>query len=35
MVPIHNTIITDDDRDVSLTLSATLKLKKFDVYKSL
>ena len=34
MLPIHTAIITDEDRDVNLVLSATLKLKKFDVYKA-
>jgi DNA-binding response OmpR family regulator len=34
MLPIHIAIILDDDRDVNLVLSATLKLKKFDVYKT-
>jgi DNA-binding response OmpR family regulator len=34
MLPYHVAIITDDDRDVNLVLSATLKLKKFDVYKT-
>ena len=33
MLPFHNAIIVDDDRDVNLVLSATLKLKKFDVHK--
>jgi DNA-binding response OmpR family regulator len=33
MLPYHVAIITDDDRDVNLVLSATLKLKKFDVHK--
>jgi DNA-binding response OmpR family regulator len=33
MLPIHTAIVVDDDRDVNLVLSATLKLKKFDVYK--
>jgi two-component SAPR family response regulator len=33
MLPFHTAIIVDDDRDVNLVLSATLKLKKFDAYK--
>ena len=33
MLPIHTAIVVDDDRDVNLVLSATLKLKKFDVHK--
>jgi DNA-binding response OmpR family regulator len=33
MLPIHTAIIVDDDRDVNLVLSATLKLKRFDVHK--
>jgi DNA-binding response OmpR family regulator len=34
MLPIYIAIITDEDRDVNLVLSATLKLKKFDVHKT-
>jgi DNA-binding response OmpR family regulator len=34
MLPSHIAIIVDDDKDVNLILSATLKLKKFDVYKT-
>jgi DNA-binding NtrC family response regulator len=34
MLPIHIAIIADDDRDVNLVLSATLKLKKFEVHKT-
>jgi DNA-binding response OmpR family regulator len=34
MLPIHTAIVVEDDRDVNLVLSATLKLKKFDVYKT-
>ena len=34
MLPIYNGIIIDDDRDVNLVLNATLKLKKFDIYKA-
>jgi hypothetical protein len=34
MLPYHVAIITDEDRDVNLILSATLKLKKFDVHKT-
>ena len=33
MLPAHVAIIVDDDKDVNLILSATLKLKKFDVHK--
>jgi len=33
MLPVHTAIVVDDDRDVNLVLSATLKLKKFDVHK--
>jgi DNA-binding response OmpR family regulator len=33
MLPIHTAIVVDDDRDVNLVLSATLKLKRFDVHK--
>jgi DNA-binding response OmpR family regulator len=33
MLPIHIALIVDDDTDVNLVLSATLKLKKFDVHK--
>ena len=33
MLPAHIAIIVDDDKDVNLILSATLKLKKFDVHK--
>jgi DNA-binding response OmpR family regulator len=33
MLPTHTAIIVDEDRDVNLVLSATLKLKKFDVHK--
>ena len=33
MLPIHTAIVVDDDRDVNLVLSATLKLKNFDVHK--
>jgi two-component system KDP operon response regulator KdpE len=34
MLPAHIAIIVDDDKDVNLILSATLKLKKFDVHKT-
>ena len=34
MLPAHIAIIVDDDKDVNLVLSATLKLKKFDVHKT-
>ena len=34
MLPAHVAIIVDDDKDVNLILSATLKLKKFDVHKT-
>jgi two-component SAPR family response regulator len=34
MLPAHIAIIADDDKDVNLILSATLKLKKFDVHKT-
>jgi DNA-binding response OmpR family regulator len=34
MLPIHIAIIVDDDRDQNIVLSATLKLKKFDVHKT-
>ena len=34
MLPCHVAIITDEDRDVNLVLSAALKLKKFDVHKT-
>ena len=34
MLPSHTAIIVDYDKDVNLILSATLKLKKFDVYKA-
>ena len=34
MLPAHIAIIVDDDKDVNLTLSAALKLKKFDVHKT-
>ena len=34
MLPYHVVIITDEDRYVNLVLRATLKLKKFDVYKT-
>jgi DNA-binding response OmpR family regulator len=34
MLPYHVVIITDEDRDVNLVLSATLKLNKFDVHKT-
>ena len=33
MLPIYTAIVVDDDRDVNLVLSATLKLKNFDVHK--
>lgn len=33
MLPIHTAIVVDDDRDVNIVLSATLKLKRFDVHK--
>ena len=33
ILPAHVAIIVDDDKDVNLILSATLKLKKFDVHK--
>jgi DNA-binding response OmpR family regulator len=33
MLPTHTAIVVDEDRDVNLVLSATLKLKKFDVHK--
>ena len=33
MLPVHTAIVVDDDRDVNLVRSATLKLKKFDVHK--
>jgi DNA-binding NtrC family response regulator len=33
MLPAHVAIIVDDDKDVNSILSATLKLKKFDVHK--
>ncbi|HYY50486.1 MAG TPA: response regulator, partial [Nitrososphaeraceae archaeon] len=33
MLPAHVAIIVDDDKDVNIILSATLKLKKFDVHK--
>ena len=34
MLPAHIAIIVDDDKDVNLVLSATLKLKKFAVHKT-
>jgi DNA-binding NtrC family response regulator len=34
MLPAHVAIIVDDDKDENLILSATLKLKKFDVHKT-
>jgi DNA-binding NtrC family response regulator len=34
MLPLHTAIIVDEDRDVNLVLSASLKLKKFDVHKT-
>jgi len=34
LLPAHTAIIVDDDKDVNLILSATLKLKKFDVHKT-
>ena len=33
MLPIYTAIVVDDDRDVNLVISATLKLKNFDVHK--
>ena len=34
MLPYHVAIVTDEDRDVNLVLSATLKLNKFEVHKT-
>ena len=34
MLPADIAIIVDEDKDVNLILSATLKLKKFDVHKT-
>ena len=34
MLPVHIAIIVDDDRDVNLAVSVTLKLKKFDVHNT-
>ena len=33
MLPSHTAIIVDYNKDVNIILSATLKLKKFDVHK--